>query len=106
VRADGALRCWGDGASGQLGLDPSQDIGDDEHPLAAAALDVGGLEVAAIFAGALAEHTCASLSDGSLRCWGLNDHGQLGLGYASPADPVEGPPGDLPDVIIVEDPDA
>jgi alpha-tubulin suppressor-like RCC1 family protein len=103
---DGALRCWGDGTSGQLGLPSLQRIGDDEHPLAADALALGGSGVTAIFAGALAEHTCATRDDGSLRCWGLNDHGQLGLGYASPQDPVEGPPGDLPDVIIVEDPDA
>src|SRR5690349_6588052 len=25
-------------------------------------------------------HTCAALEDGSLWCWGLNDHGQLGTG--------------------------
>jgi hypothetical protein len=67
---------------------------------------MGGAGVETIFAGALAEHTCATLDDGQLRCWGRNDRGQAGLGYASPGDPVEGPPGDLPDVIIVEDPDA
>src|SRR5688500_8048592 len=27
-----------------------------------------------------AEHTCARLDDGSVKCWGHNDFGQLGLG--------------------------
>lgn len=106
LRSDGMLRCWGNGSQGQLGLEPSQSIGDDERPLDAPALDTGELGVAAIFAGALAEHTCALLDDGALRCWGRNEHGQVGLDFVSPQDPVEGPPGDLPDVIIVEDPDA
>jgi hypothetical protein len=103
---DGELRCWGDAGQGQLGLPSPLRIGDDERPVDAEAVDMGNAAVAAIFAGALAEHTCATLDDGQLRCWGRNDRGQAGLGYASPADPVEGPPGDLPDVIIVEDPDA
>jgi alpha-tubulin suppressor-like RCC1 family protein len=106
LREGGMLRCWGDNADGQLGLALGVHVGDDELPLAAGAIALGEPGVAAIFAGALAEHTCAVRGDGSLRCWGRNDHGQVGLGYASPQDPVEGPPGDLPDVIIVEDPDA
>jgi alpha-tubulin suppressor-like RCC1 family protein len=106
VLGNGAMRCWGDGTHGQLGLPSSRRIGDDERPGEVDAVDMGGDAVAAVFAGALAEHTCAALDDGRLRCWGRNDRGQTGLGYASPQDPVEGPPGDLPDVIIVEDPDA
>ena len=30
------------------------------------------------------EHTCAILEDGSLVCWGKNDHGQIGTGSNSP----------------------
>ncbi|MCX4246612.1 RCC1 domain-containing protein [Paraliomyxa miuraensis] len=103
---DGSLRCWGQGSEGQLGVPGSPTIGDDETPADIDPVDMGGLTVTAIASGALADHTCARLDDGSLRCWGANDHGQVGLGFASPQDPVEGPPGDLPDVIIVEDPDA
>lgn len=103
---NGDLRCWGDGTSGQLGLPSPLVVGDDETPTNADAVDMRGSAVASIFAGALADHTCALLDDGDLRCWGANARGQVGLGYASPQDPVEGPPGDLPDVIIVEDPDA
>lgn len=97
---DGRLRCWGDGVA--LGLD----LGSDENVLEATPIELGEREVVEVFAGPLAKHSCALLDDGSLRCWGLDDHGQVGLGYISPQDPIEGPPGDLPDVIIVEDPDA
>ena len=101
----GVLRCWGEGGLGQLGLDHRDSIGDDELPLAVAAIDLEGLPVDAIFTGPLADHSCARLIDGGTRCWGQGRHGQLGLGFVDPIDPVEGPPGDLPDVIIVEDPD-
>jgi len=103
---DATLRCWGEGSSKQLGLSGTATIGDDELPGQAPLADFGGHAVERIFMGALAEHGCALLNDGALRCWGLNDHGQLGLGFTHPQEPLQGPPGDLPDVIIVEDPDA
>lgn len=98
---EGTVRCWGEGASGQLGLGSVESVGDDETPVEVAAVELSGVE--AIFTNALAEHTCALRGDGALRCWGLNEHGQLGLGWVDPG--VEGPPGELPDVIVVEDPD-
>jgi hypothetical protein len=56
-------------------------IGDDELPSSIAPVSVTttpGVTVRRIAAGA--NHTCAILSDDSLKCWGYNRHGQLGNG--------------------------
>lgn len=68
--------CWGDNASGQLGLGHDKPWGDEvgEEPIA---LDLGG-PVAEISAGAA--HSCARLLDGAVRCWGSGAAGQLGHG--------------------------
>ncbi|MBK8718084.1 MAG: hypothetical protein IPN32_25640 [Deltaproteobacteria bacterium] len=73
----GALRCWGAGASGALGLGDTADIGDDEAPASTDVIDLGGF-AAAIGAGYF--HTCALQDDGFVRCWGDSTYGQLGLG--------------------------
>jgi alpha-tubulin suppressor-like RCC1 family protein len=77
----GTLKCWGANGNGQLGLMHANDIGDDagEMGSALAPVDVApGLRVLEVAAGGY--HTCARLEDGSVKCWGLNDFGQLGLG--------------------------
>jgi alpha-tubulin suppressor-like RCC1 family protein len=75
----GKVRCWGSGASGQLGYGNTNNIGDDEYPYVSAAGDVSlGGTVQDIVAGGY--HTCALLDTGEVRCWGLNNSGQLGLG--------------------------
>jgi cysteine-rich repeat protein len=76
----GALRCWGHNNFGQLGYGHTNDIGDDELPITAGDVNVGGT-VVAIGAGDF--HTCALLEGGALRCWGRNDFGQLGYGHTS-----------------------
>src|SRR5262249_54564811 len=69
---DGSMRCWGDNADGQLG-DPSVATG------SAVPVTVSGINGATAFiTGAF--HTCALLTDRTLRCWGLNEQGQLGDG--------------------------
>jgi alpha-tubulin suppressor-like RCC1 family protein len=40
-------------------------------------------------------HSCALLDDGRVRCWGLNTHGQLGLGEAEPRDGNSIPDGEV-----------
>jgi alpha-tubulin suppressor-like RCC1 family protein len=68
---DGTVKCWGDNASGQLG------VGDaDGHPSAGKPVDLGRPAVE-IAAGLI--HMCARLDDGTVKCWGDNDGRQLGI---------------------------
>lgn len=70
ILADDSVRCWGDGSQGALGYGNENDIGDDETPASAGAVDLGpGRTATAITAGRY--HTCAILDDASVRCWGL-----------------------------------
>lgn len=78
VTDTGLLRCFGFNAYGQLGLGHTHDIGDDEAADSAGYVDVGG-PVVQVAAGI--GHTCALLSNGSVRCFGRNEYGQLGLGH-------------------------
>jgi alpha-tubulin suppressor-like RCC1 family protein len=85
------LRCWGINDKAQLGLANTDTLGDNEPITSVAAIDLGldgaGKSAYAVTAAAGAAHTCAILNSGSVRCWGANGNGQLGLGY------VSGPPG-------------
>jgi cysteine-rich repeat protein len=78
VIENGRLRCWGKGSDGVLGYGNGDAIGDNEHPYEAGDVSLPST-VEAIAAGG--EHNCATFADGELRCWGRNNHGQLG--YAS-----------------------
>ncbi len=78
VLDDGNVRCWGFGGNGRLGYGNTNAIGDDETPDTVAPVDLGGRTAKAITAGA--NHTCAVLDDGSVRCWGFARKGQLGYG--------------------------
>ncbi|MDP1849418.1 MAG: hypothetical protein Q8K79_16635, partial [Solirubrobacteraceae bacterium] len=79
VLDDGAVRCWGVAASGRLGYGNSFDVGDNEQPGMVAPVDLGvGRTARAVHAGA--EHTCAVLDEGSVRCWGYGGFGHLGYG--------------------------
>ena len=79
LASDGTVRCWGDGADGQLGYGNTQTIGDNmsDLPSTAGTVDVGG-PVKEIAAGG--NHTCALRADGAVYCWGQGNHGALGYG--------------------------
>jgi hypothetical protein len=78
---DGSVKCWGFNIFGQLGLGDTQNRGDGPGEMGATlpAVNLGPGRTALQLAAA-GGHTCARLDDGSVKCWGLNDRGQLGLG--------------------------
>jgi alpha-tubulin suppressor-like RCC1 family protein len=69
---DGTARCWGRNAYGQLGDGTSAIFQPVPVPV------LGLTDAAELAPGG--SHTCARLVDGSARCWGANDYGQLGDG--------------------------
>ncbi len=74
--ADGTVRCWGSDEFGNLGRGSSDK--DANADAGAIALPVDGLsDVTQISAAGYT--TCARIADGSLRCWGGNQNGELGL---------------------------
>jgi alpha-tubulin suppressor-like RCC1 family protein len=73
---NGGVQCWGDNAFGQLGLGTRANVGDDELATSVAPLP---LPAPALDLTAGQQHTCVLLADGSVRCWGGNSFGQLGL---------------------------
>jgi cysteine-rich repeat protein len=73
----GAVRCWGSGANGKLGLGNTAFIGDDELPASVQPVNLGA---AAVQVAAGAVHSCAVVEGGELFCWGQNTNGQLGYG--------------------------
>src|SRR5437667_885996 len=73
---DGTIQCWGRNNAGQLG-DPGTTAFQSPTPVR-----VAGLTATAVSAGGF--HTCALPGDGTVRCWGQNDYGQLGNGTSDP----------------------
>ncbi len=69
---DGALQCWGDNTYGQLG--------DGTTDLSMAPVTVHDLGGQARIVRVGSDFSCALLTDGTVRCWGHNDRGQLGIG--------------------------
>jgi len=79
---DKSVKCWGYNGLGQLGLGDSNDhgakSGEMGDNLPAVDLGTGRVATAISTCGA---HTCAILDDTSVKCWGYNNNGQLGLGH-------------------------
>jgi alpha-tubulin suppressor-like RCC1 family protein len=114
----GSVRCWGRNKDGQLGYGHTDTVGDENDiyhvccvnkrtsrppptklslstPAKAGDVPLGGRAVQ-ITAGY--KHTCALLDTGKIRCWGNNEHGQLGYGHTRTIGDDETPAsvGDVP----------
>lgn len=76
---DTLVKCWGDGAFGQLGLGDEAPRGDEAREMGVRlpAVELGG-EPASLALGLL--HSCALLAGARARCWGNNSDGELGIG--------------------------
>jgi alpha-tubulin suppressor-like RCC1 family protein len=102
----GALKCWGENATGQLGLGNKNNVGDSPNELEQTPIInlgtslvkqvsvAGNLDVGASPGG----HTCVLLEDATLHCWGLNNRGQLGYGNTND---FGDDPGETPNVKAV-----
>ncbi|TPV96395.1 MAG: hypothetical protein B7733_05380 [Myxococcales bacterium FL481] len=73
--SDGTLRCWGEAIHGQLGYGNRTDVSLEDAPHQPP-VHVGG-KVVDVSAGM--RHTCVVLDNGDVRCFGSNEHWQLGV---------------------------
>jgi RHS repeat-associated protein len=74
-------KCWGNGGSGRLGIGNSSARGDAPNEMGTnlPVLSLGTNRVPVTISAGGA-HSCALLDDNTIKCWGNNAFGQLGLG--------------------------
>lgn len=84
LTTSGAMRCWGNNGSGQLGT------GNNAASLAPVTPSGMGSGVVAIAAGS--NHSCAATGGSNMKCWGSNSNGQLGTGDTTT---INAPPGSV-----------
>ena len=86
-RSDGTARCWGDNYWGQLGDGDTQPADQPRTSPVVVVNESGtsnliGVETIAVGK----DHTCATVANGTVRCWGSNSFGQVGNGVAEDED--------------------
>lgn len=93
--SNGGMKCWGDNATGQLGLGDTVDRGSAANEMGSNLpfIDVGTGRTVKKLASA-GSNTCAILDNNGLKCWGDNTFGQLALGDTNPRGVAPGQMGD------------
>ena len=76
---NGDLKCWGWNSLGQLGIGNTENMGDNSSEMSQLTGINLGTGRTAISIAARSYHTCALLDDGSVKCWGRNNFGDLGI---------------------------
>lgn len=77
------VKCWGASPYGQLGQGDVETRGDVAGEMGDYLPEVNlGTDAIVLQLSTGYSHTCAVLGDGSVKCWGYNSSGQLGLGDA------------------------
>jgi len=90
------VKCWGMSGYGNLGLGDNVFRGDNDGEMGNAlpAVNVGsGHTAQAVAAGG--RYACAVLDDATVKCWGDNPYGQLGIGDINPRGNAPSEMGDL-----------
>lgn len=79
IMDNGDVRCWGSNLVGELGTGLSGHVGIDNLPSDFPPLSFNK-EVARLDLSSISSHSCALFTDLTMKCWGRNLNGQLGLG--------------------------
>lgn len=80
VLSDSSVKCWGENFHGQCGQPDNLARGSNASDMGDSlpAVPLGAFDAAFVESGT--DFNCAISTTGGLKCWGRNDHGQLGLG--------------------------
>ena len=82
ILSDNSLRCWGNNENGQIG-DGTR--GTTRYQPTNASIPAGKTPVSISTSSLYTSKTmCATMSDGTLYCWGSNSYGQIGIGTYCP----------------------
>lgn len=78
---NGNVKCWGNNGQGSLGLGDSDNRGDSPGEMGDALANINlGAGRTAKMIGAGRQFSCAILDNDTVKCWGQNEDGRLGLG--------------------------
>lgn len=82
VTTAGAVKCWGNNGSGQLGTGTTTN---SNVPVDVSGLTTGVANISAGGNDNTFSHSCAVITSGTVKCWGINGSGQLGNGTTTPS---------------------